>query len=147
MVLKITAILLFFSIQNHNRIPDFVIEFHASKTKKEELKFINKYKDNKSIDVKAYVVSLQMKQAKYKTFPWSKLLVFNKQKKILNQLIKNHPKNVHLRYIRLVIQEQTPKVLGYNEFIKEDKSFLKAILKINDETNYLDTYILKNTTL
>ncbi|APG65510.1 hypothetical protein LPB136_09130 [Tenacibaculum todarodis] len=145
MFLKITAIFLFLGMQNNT--PDFVSQFHASLTEKEELNYIKKYKDNKSVDVQAYVVSLQMKQAKYKTFPWSKLSVFNKQKKILNKLIKTHPKNVHLRYVRLVIQEKTPKILGYNDHIKEDKTFLKAILKKSDKSDYLDEFIIKNTSL
>ena len=127
--------------------PDFVKEYHELTTKKEELNFIEKYKENSNIDIKAYVVSLKMKQAKYKFFPWSKLSVFKREKKALNQLIKTNPNNVHLRYIRLVIQETVPTILGFNKQIKEDKLFLKSILKKKDETDYLDVYILKNTSL
>ena len=88
-----------------------------------------------------------MKQAKYKTFPWSKLSIFNKEKKRLDELIKTHPNNIHLRYVRLVIQEKTPKILGYNKKIQEDKSFLKIMLKKKDSSDYLDKFIIKNTSL
>lgn len=138
-------ILYFFSTQN--QVPDFVEYYHKVSTKEEELRYIKTYKKNNNVDVQAYVISLQMKQAKYKTFPWSKLSIFNKEKKRLDELIKTHPNNIHLRYVRLVIQEKTPKILGYNKKIQEDKSFLKIMLKKKDSSDYLDKFIIKNTSL
>lgn len=143
----ILNIILLLNQQNQKTIPDFVQDFHEVSSKKEELIYIDTYYKSKNVDVKAYVVSLQMKQAKYKTFPWSKLSVFNKEKNKLNQLIKVYPNNIHLRYIRLVIQESTPKILGYNKNIKEDKLFLKLMLKKKDSSDYLDKFIIKNTSL
>ena len=136
-----------FNIQNQDSIPDFVKEYHEVSTEKEELSFIKKYKKSTEVNVLAFVVSLQMKQAKYKTFPWSKLKVFNKEKKKLNKLIESYPTNVCLRYVRLVIQENTPKFLGYNKNIKEDKLFLKSILDKEEDSDYLDKFIIKNTSL
>ncbi|WP_271406238.1 hypothetical protein [Tenacibaculum soleae] len=138
-------ILYFFSTQN--QVPAFVESYHKVSTKEEELRYIKTYKQNNNVDVQAYVISLQMKQAKYKTFPWSKLSVFNKERKRLDELIKTHPNNIHLRYVRLVIQEKMPKILGYNKNIQEDKSFLKIILKKKDSSDYLDKFIIKNTSL
>ena len=143
----ILNIILLLNQQNQKTIPDFVQDFHEVSSKKEELIYIDTYYKSKNVDVKAYVVSLQMKQAQYKTFPWSKLSVFNKEKNKLNQLIKVYPNNIHLRYIRLVIQESTPKILGYNKNIKEDKLFLKLMLKKKDSSDYLDKFIIKNTSL
>ncbi|CAM1360044.1 conserved protein of unknown function [Tenacibaculum soleae] len=138
-------ILYFFSAQN--QVPAFVESYHKVSTKEEELRYIKTYQQNNNVDVQAYIISLQMKQAKYKIFPWSKLNVFNKEKEKLNQLIKTHPNNIHLRYVRLVIQEKTPKILGYNKKIQEDKSFLKLMLKKKDSSDYLDKFIIKNTSL
>ena len=73
--------------------PNFVKEYHELTTKKEELNFIEKYKENSNIDIKAYVVSLKMKQAKYKFFPWSKLSVFKREKIALNQFKSCMEKN------------------------------------------------------
>jgi hypothetical protein len=70
-----------------------------------------------------------MKQAKYCFFPWRKLSIFNKGKKRLNALIEQHPSNVNLRYIRLVVQENTPSILNYKNKIGEDKNFLKEFFK------------------
>ena len=140
-------IFFFFNTPIQEHLPQFIDEYHKVSSKEEELCFINKYQSNKEVKVKAYVVSLKMKQAKYKIFPWQKLSIFNKERKKLNTLIKLNPKNIHLRYIRLLSQENTPKYLGYNNFIKEDKEFLKSKLKVKDKTDYLDRFIVKNTSL
>lgn len=139
--------ILFFVQSNISDPPVYINEYANLSNKQEELIFINKYKNSKNIDVLAYVVSLKMKQAEYKIFPWSKLKIFNKEKKNIEALIKKYPKNIHLRYMRLVIQENLPKILNYNSSIKEDKIFLKNMIKQKDSTDYLDTYIIKNTSL
>ncbi|MCT4699273.1 hypothetical protein [Tenacibaculum haliotis] len=147
MNLNFLLLLCFFLVNYQDVTPDYVVKYHSVLSKKDELRYIETYQEKKNINIQAYVISLQMKQAKYKTFPWSKLSIFNKEKKRLDELIKTHPNNIHLRYVRLVIQEKTPKILGYNKNIQEDKSFLKIILKKKDSSDYLDKFIIKNTSL
>ncbi|CAM1352586.1 hypothetical protein [Tenacibaculum ascidiaceicola] len=143
----ILGVLFFMSIIGFNNAPDFVVEYHELATKEAELSYIKKYKNSKEVSIQAYVVSLQMKQAKYKMMPWSKLKVFNTEKNKLETLISKNPNNIHLRYVRLVIQENTPSILGYKSSIKKDKQFLKEALQKKDSTNYLHTYIINNTSL
>lgn len=126
--------------------PKFVNQFHQLTNKEEEESFINQY-TNTSVDANAYVIALEMKKAQYTIFPWRKWSIFQTQKKELNQLVSQHPQNVHLRYIRLVLQEQTPAFLGYNTYIAEDKDFLLTLLNKNDSTDYMDTYIKQHTSL
>ena len=126
--------------------PQFVSMFHNLNNKQAEELYINTYK-NTSIDMDAYVLALEMKKAQYTILPWRKWTIFSSQKKRLNQLIALYPQNIHLRYVRLVLQEHSPAFLGYNEHIEEDKNFL--LLKINqvDSTDYLDRYIKQHTSL
>ncbi|TDQ21866.1 hypothetical protein [Tenacibaculum caenipelagi] len=138
------VILLFSGFTN---TPEFVKEYHDLLRQEDEQQYIQKYDYINDINVQAYVVSLQMKQAKYKTMPWSKLKVFNTNKNQLEELILKNPNNVHLRYVRLVIQENTPSILGYTSSIKEDKQFLKKVLQKKDSVSYLHTYIINNTSL
>lgn len=145
--MKVLFLIVTLFIFSSTEPPKFVLEYHQLSGKKEEIAFINKYKENKNISVKAYVISLQMKQAKYRTMPWSKLKIFKKGKKSLERLIEKYPNNVHLRYVRLVIQEQTPGILGYKSAIKTDKAFLKNIMHQKDSTQYLNPFIIKNTSL
>lgn len=130
-----------------NNTPKHVLEYHNITNKNNELAFIKKYKNSTKVNIQAYVVSLEMKQAEYKVMPWQKLSVFNKGKQKLEQLISKNKNNAHLRYVRLVIQEQLPKVLNYNSEIKNDKQFLSELLKIKDSTDFLDPYIKTYTTL
>ena len=139
------AYILLFLFQNI--VPGYIMEYHDIKNKDEELSFINKYTKNKEISTQAYVVSLEMKQAEYKLMPWQKLSVFNKGKQKLEQLISENENNADLRYVRLVIQEQLPKLLNYNADIEKDKQFLSDLLKTKNTKDYLDSYILTNTSL
>ena len=139
------ALLLFLQVQTGEKI--VVKAFHEAVNRKLETTFIKQYRNSKNPTVLGYVYSLEMKQAKYKFFPWSKLAVFKKAKRKLESLIAKNPENVHLRYIRLVIQEQTPAILNYKDKISADKSFLLRKLEEKDSSDYLDYYIKKNTSL
>ena len=53
----------------------------------------------------------------------------------LESIIKNNPNNIELRLIRLSVQENIPKIVGYRGSIKDDKAFL------------IDNYSKQNATL
>ncbi|CAM1359973.1 conserved hypothetical protein [Tenacibaculum litoreum] len=143
----ILGVLFFISFIGFKNTPDFVVKYHNLTTKEAELAYIANYKNSKEVSIQGYVISLEMKQAKYKKMPWSKLKVFNTNKNKLEELILKNPNNIHLRYIRLVIQENTPGILGYTSSIKKDKQFLKEVLQKKDSVSYLHTYIINNTSL
>lgn len=42
----------------------------------------------------------------------------------LESLIASNPNNAELRVIRMSVQENIPKIVGYNKNLKEDKTFL-----------------------
>ncbi|REC74188.1 hypothetical protein DRF60_18095 [Chryseobacterium elymi] len=42
----------------------------------------------------------------------------------LENIIKNNPNNIELRVIRLSVQENIPKIVGYRGSMKDDKAFL-----------------------
>ena len=126
---------------------NYINDYHSLSTKEQEINFINTYKKTNNISIKAYVISLEMKQAEYKLSPFLKLSIFKNGKKELEELILMYPENVDLRYIRLVIQENVPSILNYKANIIEDKIFLKEKMMIQDESDYLDRYIIKYTSL
>ncbi len=148
MVILLTIL---YAISNLQMSPQEVLlencvkEYHNLNGQEEEEAFILRY-NNKNENYQAYVVALQLKKAEYTALPWKKLSIFNKGKKRLNALIAKHPNNIHLRYIRLFIQEHVPSILGYNDCIKEDKTFIQQLLDSN-QNNYLHHYISKHTSL
>jgi hypothetical protein len=62
-----------------------------------------------------------------------KLSKFNSGKKMIDQAVAADSNNIELRFIRFVIQEESPKILGYNKQINSDKNFiLKNYASIKD---------------
>jgi len=135
------------SLNSSYGIYEVVEEFHAAKTQKSEEEFLNKYGSSAEPSVLAYVCALEMKQAEYSFNPMTKLKIFNHSKKKLDSLIELNPSNIHLRYIRFVLQEKAPSLLGYKDNIEQDKKFLKQLLDVSDDTDFLDIYIYNNTSI
>ena len=144
MRLLVTLFLMFYS---NTTMQEVVTEFHALETQASEEAFYKKYKKSKDPSVLAYVLAIEMKQAEYTYNPFTMLSLFNQGKKRINALIRLYPDNVHLRYTRLVLQEETPWFLGFDDFLEVDKAFLKKKLAQKDESDFLDMYIYKNTSL
>jgi hypothetical protein len=128
-------------------IKEVVEEFHALKTKESEVLFVEKYTLSSQSSILGYVCAIEMKQTQYNYNPISKIKIFKHAKEKLDSLIQSNPSNVHLRYVRLLLQETSPGILGYDSNIEEDKIFLSKTLDISDDSDYLDLYIHKNTSL
>lgn len=143
--MKILALILLFS--NANSVQSVVKEFHELKGEKSELAFIAKYDSDSDPGIQAYVLAIKMKQLEYMYNPVKQISKFYDYRDELQTLAKNNSKNLHVRYIRLLIQEKTPSFLNYKENIAEDKAFIKVLLAAKDETDYLDQYIYKTTSL
>lgn len=63
---------------------------------------------------------------------------------IVNKTIENNPNNIEARFVRLTIQENTPKFLGYKNNLEDDKNFIVkqfAYIKSNTLKKYLKEYI------
>jgi hypothetical protein len=57
----------------------------------------------------------------------------------LEEIVKNNPNNAELRVIRMSVQENVPKIVGYNKNLKEDKTFL--INNYSKQNSDLKSYI------
>jgi len=76
--------------------------------------------------------------------PLTKLSRFRKGKAIIEGAIVRDPNSIELRYIRLTIQTNIPKFLGYHEEIKNDKEFIikkMPIVKDVDLANRMADYL------
>lgn len=129
------------------KIKEVVEEFHALKTKESEVVFVEKYTLSSRPSILGYVCAIEMKQAQYNYNPISKIKIFKQTKEKLDLLIQSNLSNVHLRYVRLLLQETLPGILGYDSNIEEDKIFLSKTLDVSVDLDYLYLYIYKNTSL
>ncbi len=78
-----------------------------------------------SSDRTAYLGALTMKSASLKVTPKDKLEVFKKGKDLLEKAITANKKNTEYRFLRLMIQENAPKILKYSSNINEDVTWIK----------------------
>lgn len=78
--------------------------------------------------------------AKHAFNPLKKMSYFNEGKKLMEQSLKSDPKNLEIRLMRLITQENAPAILGYNQQIKDDRNFLAKEYK-NTDDDELKLYI------
>ncbi len=107
--------------------PDYSVYQILASGKQEPIqKGIEKYEQQKKSDYRdAYLGSLYMQSAQFEKTPKDKLSIFKKGRLLLEEVIaKNNL--AEFRFLRLIIQENAPKILKYNEQIKTDASFIKS---------------------
>ena len=92
---------------------------------------------NGSKDKDAYIGTLTMKSSKFKKTPKEKASVFRAGRDMLEKSISKAPKNGEYRFLRLIIQENSPKILKYSHDIESDVAF------IYDTYNSLDAIVKK----
>ncbi|KYP14770.1 hypothetical protein [Flavihumibacter sp. CACIAM 22H1] len=72
----------------------------------------------------AYTGALLMKKADVVKGPANKLETFRAGKEKLEKAIQEDNENVEFRFLRLLIQENAPGILGYDKNIAEDASLV-----------------------
>lgn len=72
----------------------------------------------------AYEGALLMKKAALIQGPGKKLSVFKEGHELMERAIKEDSANAEYRFLRLIIQENAPKILGYNNEVETDAAFI-----------------------
>jgi hypothetical protein len=71
-----------------------------------------------------YKGAITASMANHATSKAEKIKLFNNGKKLLEQSINADSSNIELRFLRLTIQANCPKALGYNKQITSDKKYI-----------------------
>ncbi len=50
--------------------------------------------------------------------------LFNEGRDLLEYAVKEEPSNIEIRCVRMSVQENSPKIVGYRDNIEEDKKFI-----------------------
>lgn len=85
---------------------------------------LSNIKSTSITEKEAYEGTLLMKKAKLVSNVNEKLSFFKEGKKLLEGAIKKDENNTEFRFLRLVIQENAPRFLGYYENLDEDSQFI-----------------------
>lgn len=102
--------------------------FETIKTKnKVEIAALEKEIGNQKIDntQQAYLGTIKMTSSDFEKTPAEKLKKFKEGKALLEKSISAEPTNPEFRFLRLIIQENAPKMLKYNQNIAEDAKFIQ----------------------
>ena len=70
-----------------------------------------------------------MKKASFGGSPATKLKLFKQGRKLLEASIKEDPDNAEYRFLRLIIQEHAPGVLGYKYDLEKDSEYIRKSYK------------------
>lgn len=98
--------------------------FESNSEEKIESKLSNLEKMSASTTKDAYIGALIMKHSQFWETPKEKATHFREGKNLLEQAISSKPTNAEFRFLRLAIQENTPKVLKYKINLEEDKNLI-----------------------
>lgn len=74
----------------------------------------------------AFEGALMMKKAGLLKGISHKLKTFNIGREKLEDMIAKHAGNAEFRFLRLMIQEKAPKILGYDQHLEEDHQYIIA---------------------
>lgn len=74
--------------------------------------------------------------------PASKLSMFKKGKKLLDESAKSSSSNFEVRFLRFATQDKAPGFLGYTDNIEEDKAYLISNLQ-KAATSFGNAYFFK----
>lgn len=74
--------------------------------------------------LQVYKGAVMTMMAKYTKDRKEKKDFFKRGAMLIEDLILNNPKNIEARYVRLSVQENAPKFLGYHKNREEDKAFI-----------------------
>lgn len=105
--------------------------------------------DQKSLKNKAYKGALLMKKASFEKSVSKKIEIFKSGKELLEFCIQDQPANTEFRFLRLTIQENSPKILKYNTNLTEDKNYVVKEFKKSavDLQNHIREYAVSSKIL
>lgn len=83
-------------------------------------------KNLKDNDKTAFEGALLMRKSGALKVPAQKLSLFKQGHKLLESAIRKEPQNTEFKFLRLIIQENAPKIVGYNKNLAEDARIIKS---------------------
>lgn len=96
----------------------------------------------------AYKGAASTIMAKYAKGVKVKTAYFKEGKRLIEQAIEATPESVELRYIRLSVQENAPKIVRYKQHIAQDKQFILDNFKTIQEAEtkqYVKGFVSQST--
>lgn len=120
----------------------------AAENTGQRLEFLESLEDLRTNDdafKSAYLGAAKTLYAECEFTPWSKYTYFKDGTKLLEAAIKKQPENVEFRYLRFLIQSQSPSFLNYNDQLETDFEMISQYISAGNKTsswvNYFVTFL------
>ncbi len=107
-----------------------------------QLENISKHDEIVLVAYKGAVTTLK---SRYQNGFKNKKTTFKEGVSLINFAIEKQPNNIEIRFVRMSVQQNVPKFLGYNFNLEEDKKFIFSRLdkvKSPELQSYIKEYIL-----
>jgi hypothetical protein len=141
-------LILFFLIFNNSfdcsEINTVRNEYNTLDSKNRLKAFLSKTENSNCKEFTPYIASAVMQQAEYVFSPLSKYNYFNKGKKMLEDYIKKNPSSIDARYVRVMVQSNTPGFLNYKSDIESDIAYIRKNIGKSDIPENMKTMFLNN---
>ncbi len=124
-----------------NNYKDAIVSKEKVISFNEYLKNVKKNDDKRLVAYKGAAIALT---ARHKKKAKVKSSIFKKGIEWVEYAIEKEPVNMEVRFVRLSIQQNSPKFLGYNKDIESDKNFIFTnfnTIKSAAFKEYLRSYI------
>lgn len=132
-------LLFLLTIQSPNHIAELAnlrLAFDkAVLSEKESKNFLATVNAKTSAIHRGYHAAVTMMMAKHVFSPYKKLALFNNGKAILDETILANPNEIELRFIRYMIQTNSPAFLNYNKELNSDKKLMEQQLPSLTDTD------------
>ena len=148
---KIIILILLFNInfvytQNIKNVRElYLISYNNKSTCDSLSNYLNKL-EKKDNTIDAYIGANNLLISKFSNNIIKKFKYFEEGKKIIEQAIKNDPKNIEIVFLRYLNQKNSPWFLNYNQNLVEDYDFLIKNLSFISDPYFKNVIqkILKN---
>ncbi|MBK1895075.1 hypothetical protein [Chryseobacterium paridis] len=137
----ITAFLFFFQSSDLEALRNSYAKANQSNANTQT--FINVAEKQSASDpiTSGYKAAAQIMEAKVTTEKGKRKSFVKTGATSLENVIKSNPNNIELRLIRLSVQENIPKIVGYHSSLKDDKAFILS--NYSKQNSALKSYIQK----
>lgn len=105
---------------------------------------VNSEQSTVLLTYKGAVLTLKAKFAKSRK---DKKDFFKEGVSLIESAVKRKPNNIEIRYIRMSVQENSPRFLGYHKNIEEDKQFILkhyALISSTELKDIIKDFVLKS---
>ena len=137
------SLLSFYTVSGSMEASEIRTVFHAKQPDEKTLVHLMKVDQGTSGVTDCYIGVCSTMYAEYATWPLEKLEYFNDGKKLIEKNVNRLPSNPELRYLRLMVQLNSPSFLGYSENIDDDiKVFSEGVLSYNVKDSWKKTFIV-----